>query len=700
MKKYIYITILGIILITSNTTKNIKANDVKTNKIEQTKESFIIKGTKYSIIDNNNVTLESFSALSEKDIKLEDKIKYKNKVYKVIEIKENAFKGLSKIETITINDSLEKIEKNPFINLPNLKEIKTTENTINFNSEKGVLYDKIKKELVAYPLNKKEKSYTILSGIEKIGENAFKNNTNIEEVTLTSFTKEIGKGAFENTENLKEIKNGVTLKKIDSQAFKNSGLKNINLSNILEYLGTNVFEGTKIESFNLSTKITKIPDNTFNNAKELKNIKIHSNVTEIGDYAFTNTSIKSISPFISVEKIGIESFKNTKLETIEDANNLKIIRNKAFKGSPLYALENINNLESIGEEVFTNTNIKKIILPEKFKELSPTTFLDAKYLEEIEVSELNEKYESFNNALYTKGKKKLVLIPSNYQKDYFIIPNELEEISLIAIFNNPKIKRFQVLKDNKKYIEQDGVLYTKDKKTLVKFPSGKETGTFEIPDEVENIKSLAFENAKNITDTVYLGINIKEIADNAFYNSSITSFFANKENPYYSTYNGAIYNNDLTKLIKFPPNSKTKEYELPESVKIIGKQAFANTNIKNIKINSNLIEIEEESFKNSSLENIHLNYNFKKIGKNSFENSKIKSIILPITLETIEQNAFKDCKELTKIEFEGMEIKNLGENILENTPELNNIKVPKNKKEKFLNIFKNQEYNKKIVTEN
>ncbi len=60
------------------------------------------------------------------------------------------------------------------------------------------------------------------------------------------------------------------------------------------------------------------------------------------------------------------------------------------------------------------------------------------------------------------------------------------------------LKSFEVAPDNKTFTSQNGVLYSKDMKTLVKCPEGM-TGNYSVPDGVQTIEKWAFDNCSGLT---------------------------------------------------------------------------------------------------------------------------------------------------------------------------------------------------------
>lgn len=117
------------------------------------------------------------------------------------------------------------------------------------------------------------------------------------------------------------------------------------------------------------------------------------------------------------------------------------------------------------------------------------------------------------------------------------------------------------------------------------------------------------------------------------------------------------------------------EIRLPETLEVIGYQAFSNClsledlnipesvneimpgafeeccNLVQLRIPSNVNVIEMNVFKNcSKLERIYLSDGLRKIGESAFENCiRLIEINLPETLRTLDMYAFRNCRELPAI---------------------------------------------------
>lgn len=111
----------------------------------------------------------------------------------------------------------------------------------NFKSQDGVLFSYDGKTLLRYPAKKQTSSYTVPSGVEKIGSYAF---------------------------------------------YMCSGLESISLPNSVKQLGEMAFTFTKIKQISIPSKVTEIPSFCFTFCQELQKAVVPSTVTSIGYGAF------------------------------------------------------------------------------------------------------------------------------------------------------------------------------------------------------------------------------------------------------------------------------------------------------------------------------------------------------------------------------------------------------------------------------
>lgn len=121
--------------------------------------------------------------------------------------------------------------------------------------------------------------------------------------------------------------------------------------------------------------------------------------------------------------------------------------------------------------------------------------------------------------------------------------------------------------------------------------------------------------------------------------------------------------------------SDIKELSLPSSVKRIGKYAFSETSLINVKLNS-VETIDEKAFSSCNrLNNVDFGSKLVEIGDGAFFNCQITTANLPATLRVIGASAFSKTA-LTRVEFaQGCALESIGESAFVNTS-LTTIRLP------------------------
>lgn len=113
----------------------------------------------------------------------------------------------------------------------------------------------------------------------------------------------------------------------------------------------------------------------------------------------------------------------------------------------------------------------------------------------------------------------------------------------------------------------------------------------------------------------------------SFYSDLLSSINVNKNNKYFYSVGGVLFNKSKTKLIKYPNNKTNTSYTIPKTVTTISDYAFSKT---------------------KSLKNVSFSSKVKIIGNNAFGSSGIKEIKIPNSVTTIGNSAFEGCYNLTK----------------------------------------------------
>lgn len=122
----------------------------------------------------------------------------------VTEIGFGAFWFCAALKSISIPKSVTDIGSFAFLGCTELTEIRVSPDNTVYKDVDGALYTKSGNKLLRYPTAKKEKSYTLEAGVEKIEDFAFEDAL-LEHIVLPDGLKIIGNGAFKSCAALKSI---------------------------------------------------------------------------------------------------------------------------------------------------------------------------------------------------------------------------------------------------------------------------------------------------------------------------------------------------------------------------------------------------------------------------------------------------------------------------------------------------------------
>ena len=245
------------------------------------------------------------------------------------------YKGSDENITITFDETVKGIAKDTFISQANIIAFEVDENNSVYSSENGVLFNKNKTELIAYPCGKTDSEFVVPDTVEIIHSDAFNNCSNLRTLVIPDSVTTIGQEAFYNCNYLTSITIGKGIKSIGTEAFYCSN----NYYNRSVYI-TDIEAWCKIDfadvqanplynyySYYLRNAYLYIND------KLVSNIVIPDGITEIKPYAFYNCdNLTSVTLGDSVTTIGNGAFYNCdSLTRVTLGDSVTTIGNSAFR---------------------------------------------------------------------------------------------------------------------------------------------------------------------------------------------------------------------------------------------------------------------------------------------------------------------------------------------------------------------------------
>ena len=110
------------------------------------------------------------------------------------------------------------------------------------------------------------------------------------------------------------------------------------------------------------------------------------------------------------------------------------------------------------------------------------------------------------------------------------IPKSINTIGTHVFEGSSKLKEIIVDSENNQYSSENGILYDKNKKKLLYYPSGKDGKEFNTTENIHEISSFSFYKNKNLAK-VFISKNVTKIGDQAFGDSEIEEFDFEGEPP-------------------------------------------------------------------------------------------------------------------------------------------------------------------------
>lgn len=190
------------------------------------------------------------------------------------------------------------------------------------------------------------------------------------------------------------------------------------------------------------------------------------------DESVTEAVIPDTIGGVLVEEVGIRAFGSCiNLSSVELPDSVTVIEAFAFDNcSSLNSVKMPKNLENIESWAFRDCgNLSSIEIPDKTRKIGEKAFQNCAGLDSIE------------------------------------IPASVISIGNSAFGYCSGLRSIKVDKNNTAYTSEDGVLFDKEKTTLLCYPIGKRQTVYEIPEGVTKIEDTAFCNCINLR-----GIGIPE----------------------------------------------------------------------------------------------------------------------------------------------------------------------------------------------
>ena len=317
----------------------------------------------------------------------------------------------------------------------------------------------------------KIKKVIIWCNVTHIGDYAFADCFNLEEVEIQNSVTSIGKGAFMGCEKLSAIVIPNSVKSIGDLAFLHcSSLADVDMGNSVETIGEWAFGYCVITSVTIPNSVTNIGESAFVNCNNLKDVTVSWNTPlsiNDGSYIFkgddivlhvptgttTAYAMANVWKFFGTITDGSTVLVNS-LDFSVDGNGV-LVAYKGIGGDVTIP----NTVKKMQLHKFNdpgNLNIGTLSIPESVIEiLGEESFFV--FVKEFKVAPTNPNYSSEDGVLYDKNKTVMIKYPYHSENTTYVVPSSVRKFAKTAFYLGGESLEHMVIPSTLEEIEELGI---------------------------------------------------------------------------------------------------------------------------------------------------------------------------------------------------------------------------------------------------
>lgn len=245
------------------------------------------------------------------------------------------------------------------------------------------------------------------------------------------------------------------------------------------------------------------------------------------------------------------------------------------------------HINEYGELTDYSGKEKTVIVPNHVKTIRYKAFADCDYVTKVVIPEGVTEIQ--NQAFLNCTKLSIVELPSTLAElsggafdgctslKELSIPKGVSDMNWRWFTYNNGLEKVHISKDNPAYCSIDGIVFSKDKKSLLVYPVNRKDETYTIPDHVIDIMNANFDSSKYLKHIV-LGKNVLG-AEEGYGVSNISggmieSITVPSQNKSFSSIDGVLFSKDKKTLLAYPIKRPGEIYVIPKGTTKINSWCF------------------------------------------------------------------------------------------------------------------------------